>query len=162
MTLLIDAFNLIYKFDDLEDLMYAGHLARARQGLLEKLIASNALRKKPLEFIVFVDGKKMPGSEVRSDREGPIPVLYSHDLSADYLIRSYIEKSGRPRDFLVISSDKKIREHARASRCKSQASEDFAREIQNLLKTKEEEGAEKQENLSADEIAYWARLFGKK
>lgn len=162
MTFLIDAFNLIYKFDDLEDLMYTGKLAEARQGLLRKLVASNARRKKPLDYIVFVDGKKMPGSDLRSDTEGPIPVHYSHDLSADFLIRKYIEQTVRPRDFTVISSDKKVREHARASRCKSQSSEEFAREIQNLLREQSASPPEKEEGLSAEEVAYWARLFGKK
>ena len=37
MAILIDGFNLIYKFPDLEALMYEERLNDARKGLLSKL-----------------------------------------------------------------------------------------------------------------------------
>ncbi|EMO10988.1 YacP-like NYN domain protein [Leptospira borgpetersenii str. Noumea 25] len=53
----IDGFNLIYKFPDLEEYMVRNRLLEARQGLLER-IESYSQKKKEQTFHVFFDGKK--------------------------------------------------------------------------------------------------------
>ena len=84
MSLLIDGFNLIYKFSELESLMYMDRLQDAREGLLRILLSYQKIKKG--NITVVFDGKKEPSREIRSERVGGIDVYYSLDYSADYLI----------------------------------------------------------------------------
>ena len=91
MILLIDGFNLIYKFPELETLMYESKLNLAREGLL-KLLNQYKTKRGNTVIHVFFDGKKDKGSEVRRDEYGSIKVYFSHDVSADLLIKEYIKR----------------------------------------------------------------------
>jgi predicted RNA-binding protein with PIN domain len=68
MAYLIDGFNLIYKFPDLEELMIASRLDEARIGLLQKLKRYAAISKKAMG-VVF-DGKSSPRSRSPASATG--------------------------------------------------------------------------------------------
>lgn len=57
MHLVVDGFNLIYKFPELEAFMYSDRLREARVGLLRILEAYSSKIKNP-NIHVFFDGKK--------------------------------------------------------------------------------------------------------
>lgn len=160
MTLLIDAFNLIYKFPELEENMYRGQLAQARQGLLARLQQLQKRWKKPLEIHCFFDGKKQKGSEVRREVVHGLQIYYSHDLSADHLIKEYVRTYPRPGALNVISSDKEVLENARKFKCQRKTSEEFAAWVGEVLSARPTK-PEKDENLrlSAEDVAYWERMF---
>ncbi len=163
MTLLIDAFNLIYKFPDLEENMAHGQLVEARQGLLNRLLNLCQRWKKPLEIHCFFDGKKNKGSEVRRENLKQIQIYFSHDLSADHLIKEYIRTYPRPGALQVVSSDKDVLEAARKHKCVRKTSEEFAAWVNEVLEARPVK-PEKSENptVGADDVAYWEKLFREK
>ena len=57
MILLPDGFNLIYKFPELEGLMYESKLNLAREGLL-KILNQYKIKTRNTVIHVFFDGKR--------------------------------------------------------------------------------------------------------
>ncbi len=94
MAILIDGFNLIYKFPELEGMMYQGRLSDARIGLLNKLKEYRRITKS--KITVVFDGKKDQSFEVKSEKVQSIDVYYSLDYSADFLIKQFIKKDLNP------------------------------------------------------------------
>ncbi len=167
MPLLIDGFNLIYKFPDLEAMMYMGQLNTARAGLLEKLKEFQKIKKTAIS-VVF-DGKKDKTIETSSERIGKIDIYYSLDYSADYLIKQFIKKDLNPKMTTVITSDKDIIFFINRFGAKNITSEKFAESLNATIETyfKELElqkvAAEKENpSISEEEISYWQKLFRKK
>ena len=166
MSLLIDGFNLIYKFPELESKMYYGQLNPARSGLLEKLKEYQKI-KKSLVRVVF-DGKKDKSLETVSEKIGKIDVFYSLDYSADYLIKQFIKKEINPKMITVVTSDKDIISYITRRGAKNITSEKFAEIVTDTIeKAREEKELEKEisikENpsISDEEISYWQKLFKK-
>ncbi len=168
MALLIDGFNLIYKFPELESFMYYGQLNKAREGLLEILRDYQKIRKGGIT--VVYDGKKEPSIEIRSERIGSIDVYYSLDYSADYLIKQFIKKDMNPKMITVVTSDKDIIFYVNRFGAKNITSEKFAEHVKSVFDNSrlvEDEKREEQEkvnpSISDDEISYWQKIFsGKK
>ena len=166
MPLLIDGFNLIYKFPDLEALMYSSQLNAARAGLLEKLKEYQKLKKTAIR-VVF-DGKKDKAIETGSEKIGKIDVYYSLDYSADYLIKQFIKKDLNPKMTTVVTSDKDIIFYINRFGTKNITSEKFAEMVNTafaeFLEEKELQQitAEKENpSVSDEEISYWQKLFRK-
>jgi uncharacterized protein len=163
MVLLIDGFNLIYKFPDLEEKMLRGMLDDARSGLLDRLKEFQKLKKSRIR-IVF-DGKKGPSRKTRSERIGTIDVYYSLDYSADFLIKEFIKKDPNPKMTTVVSSDKDILFYVNRFSAKTMTSEKFADFVNKTIEEHYEENLpEKEDNpkVSEDEISFWERIFSKK
>ncbi|MCU0849238.1 MAG: NYN domain-containing protein [Spirochaetes bacterium] len=163
MPLLIDGFNLIYKFPDLEEKMYFGLLAEARNGLLEKLKEYQRI-KKPQIRVVF-DGKKEPSKDTKSEKSGSIDIYYSHDYSADYLIKEFIKKDLNPRMTTVVTSDKDIIFFVKRFRTGVMTSERFADLVNRTIEEdKKPREPEKEDDplVTEDEVSFWERLFRKK
>lgn len=167
MPLLIDGFNLIYKFPDLESKMYYGQLNEARAGLLEILKQYQKIKRSSIS-VVF-DGKKDKAIEITSEKVGRIDVYYSLDYSADFLIKQFIKKEANPKMTTVVTSDKDIIFYINRFGTKNITSEKFA-EIVNQTFTEYNEQIELQRvssekenpSVSDDEISYWQKLFRKK
>ncbi len=163
MVLLIDGFNLMYKFPDLEEKMLLGQLNEARAGLLDRLKEFQKIKKSQIR-VVF-DGKKKPSHNVRTEKVGKIDVYYSLDYSADFLIKEFIKKDPNPKMSTVVTSDKDILFYVNRFKAKTMTSEKFA---DFVTKSIEEHYAEvlpeKEDNpdVSAEEISFWERLFSKK
>ncbi|PNV74822.1 RNA-binding protein [Leptospira inadai serovar Lyme] len=161
MHLVVDGFNLIYKFPELEAFMYSDRLREARVGLLRILEAYSSKIKNP-NIHVFFDGKKEKGSEVRKDAYGNIQVYFSQDLKADDLIKDYIKYSPRPSELFIVSSDQEILLFAKRLGSKTITSEDFAAKVADAFSEKPrpmEKDSERK--LSPGEILYWKELFKK-
>ncbi len=164
MPLLIDGFNLLYKFPELEELMYLEKLNEARKGLLERLREYYSIKK--VRIRVVFDGRRNPMDALKSERSGAIDVFYSIDYSADFLIKEFIKKDPNPKMTTVVTSDKDILFYVNRFKARTMTSEKFA---DHLNKTIEEYYAEKtvekEEDpvLSEDEVSFWERIFrGKK
>lgn len=165
--MLIDGFNLIYKFPDLEAMMYVSQLNAARAGLLGKLKEYQKIKK--VAISVVFDGKKDKTIETTSERIGKIDIYYSLDYSADYLIKQFIKKDINPKMTTVITSDKDIIFFINRFGAKNITSEKFA-EIVNTTIDEYYAGLELQKvtaekenpSVTEEEISYWQKLFRKK
>lgn len=167
MALLIDGFNLIYKFPELESRMCYGQLNSAREGLLEILRDYQKLRKGGIT-VVF-DGKKEPSLEIRSEKIGSIDVYYSIDYSADFIIKQFIKKDSNPKMITVVTSDKDIIFYINRFGAKNITSEKFAEHVKSVFESsrlqqelKQEESDKMNPSITDDEITYWQKLFTKK
>ena len=164
MFLVIDGFNLIYKFIELEEYIYYDKLDEAKLGLLKILEKFQKKRKQNTHIYVFFDGKKTKGSTVVDDEFGEIKIHYSHDLTADHYIKLYVRSQPNPGSITVVSSDKNIMLFCQKYKAKVQKSEDFAKWVESFFKEEEKELEEKSESikLSEKEIDYWKKLFSQK
>ena len=166
VSLLIDGFNLIYKFPDLEAKMCYNQLNSARAGLLNKLKEYQSI-KKTIIRVVF-DGRKDKSIETANERVGKIDVYYSLDYSADHLIKQFIKKDVNPKMTTVVTSDKDIIFYINRFGAKNITSERFAdmmnaAQLEFLEKQELERVTAEKENpaISEEEISYWQELFKK-
>ncbi|HOT45933.1 MAG TPA: NYN domain-containing protein [Spirochaetota bacterium] len=163
MVLLIDGFNLMYKFPDLEEKMLRGELNEARAGLLDRLKKFQKIKKSQIR-VVF-DGKKNPSHNVRTEKVGTIDVYYSLDYSADFLIKEFIKKDPNPKMSTVVTSDKDILFYVNRFKAKTMTSEKFADFVTRTIEEQYiEKLPEKEDNpdVSDEEISFWERLFTRK
>lgn len=160
MAILIDGLNLIYKFPELEELMYRGMLSEARRDLLDKLKEYQRITGSHIR-VVF-DGKKEVFLDIKSERVGKIDVYYSLHYSADYLIKEFIKKDLNPRMATVVTSDRDIILFVSRFKAKVRSSEEFAGHVNETIeKWREAQLPEKDENpiLSEEEISFWLEQF---
>jgi uncharacterized protein len=160
MSLLIDGFNLIYKFPELEGLMYRNRLQEARKGLLEKLKKYQELTRYKIR-VVF-DGKKDKSLDMKSEKLSGIDVFYSLDFSADFLIKEFIRKDLNPRMTIVVTSDKGILDFVTRFKAKTKTSDEFVKHINRIfIKTEEAVELDKEDDplISDEEINYWEKQF---
>ena len=163
MALLIDGFNLIYKFPDLEHLMYINKLNKARTGLIEKLKKYHAGRKE--KIIVSFDGKRNPGDNTEREEIEGIDIYYSLHLSADFILKEFIKQSVSPRTITLITSDKEIRFFANPFRVKSITSEDFASQLLKRLQEQQHKILPEKEidpKIPPEEVSFWERMLSRK
>ncbi|MFH0974940.1 MAG: NYN domain-containing protein [Spirochaetota bacterium] len=162
MAILIDGFNLIYKFPELERLMYAGNLSGARIGLLNKLKEYRNITK--LNITVIFDGKKDQSLEIKKECIKSIDVYYSLDYSADFLIKQFVKKDLNPRMITVVTSDKDIIDYVIRFKAKVKTSDDFFKHINATIAAYcDSPEPEKNENpvLDEEEILFWENQFKK-
>jgi len=163
MAFLIDGFNLIYKFPDLERMMYQNRLSDARRGLLTKLKEYQSITK--AKITVVFDGKKDVSLEINKEKVQSIDVYYSLDYSADFIIKQFVKKDINPRMTTVVTSDKDIIDFVFRFKAKVKTSEEFFKQynetIESYLNIIEPEKDENL-NLSEEEIYYWEEQFKKK
>lgn len=167
MALLVDGLNLIYKFPELEAMMYYSQLDNAREGLLDILKRYQKLRKGGIS--VFFDGRKGPSNETKSEKSGTIDVYYSLDYSADFLIKQFVKKDTNPKMLTVVTSDKDIIFYINRFGAKNITSEKFAEHVNTVFKEFQEEQEQarvsmEKENpdISQDELSYWQKIFSRK
>ena len=164
MIVLVDAFNLMYKFDDLEDAMHGRELAKARRGLESRFSAYRARHKQPPEIHLFFDGKQNQGDHTKRESRGGLQIYFSHDLSADHLIKEFIKRSPKPAELLVVTSDKDIIHFARRYKVRRKTSEEFAVELDALLQNEGPPKPEKdlEPNVSEEDVSFWMKAFKRK
>ena len=162
MGILIDGFNLIYKFPELEELMYAGKLSEARKGLLGILKEYHNI--KPISMRVVFDGKRNQGDNLRQETIGPFTVYYSHDFSADHLIKEFVKHDRNPRMMKIVTSDNDIISYVSRFHATALKSEEFAEQVKLAIeKSINEKQPEKDPDptLSEEELSYWEEVFKK-
>jgi uncharacterized protein len=160
MAILIDGYNLIYKFPDLEGLMYLSKLIEARTGLLNILKQYQNITK--ARITVVFDGKKDISVEIKKENIRSIDVYYSLDYSADFIIKQFIKLDLNPRMTTVVTSDKDIIKYVTRFKAKIKTSEEFFTEINKTIDAYYESlEPEKEENpvLDEDDVSFWENQF---
>ncbi len=163
MAILIDGFNLIYKFPHLEEKMYRGKLNEARDGLLDILKEYRKIKKQHIR-VVF-DGKKAPSHDLRSEKIGTIDVYYSLDYSADFLIKEFIKKDPNPKMATVVTSDNDIIFFVNRFKTRVIKSEKFAVLVTEAIEEQHAETVQEKEDdpvLTKDDISFWEKNFKRK
>ncbi len=159
MPLLIDGFNLMYKFPELEQKMYLSHLNDARDGLLVILKEYQKIKKSTIR-VVF-DGKKNPSINLKREKSGTIDIYYSLEYSADYLIKQFIKKDLNPKMTTVITSDKEIIFYVKRFGAKVMESEKFSELVNKTISQYRGELDLKKELKDKEnpDISYWQKVF---
>lgn len=159
MILVLDGFNVIYKFPEFEEDMVRGQLESAMRGLTSYMAF---LRKSypKMEIHIFFDGRRSRGDDTFRDYESGIHTYYSIDESADHLIREFVESKFGGEQIRVVSSDKQVRQYAKAHRCELQSSEEFYEWYGKATAPKPGRVAEKPDRqMSSREVEDWMKLF---
>ncbi len=160
MFLLIDAFNLIYKFPDLELCMYQDRLEDARNGLLE-ILQEVKSKSEDLRILLFVDGVKAKGDlETYQEEKDGIQIFYSHEKEADDIIRVYIMENAAPNLLTLVTSDKKVIQFAKQFKVKCITSEAYSRTVREILENaKPDDPCLDKIGISDSDISEWMNTF---
>ncbi len=157
--ILIDGFNLMYKFSETDEHMHRGELAIAMNKMIS--IAGDYAKSAKKDLTIIFDGKKNEGDPVKNEKKKGIKIEYSHDLSADFLIMQKIKKDKEPKMITVVTSDNEILFFLNRFHTPSIKSEDFAEIIKAEFAEPEVIISEKDENvkLNEDEVSFWEKMF---
>lgn len=151
MPYLIDGHNLIPKLgldlNAIEDEM----------ALVEKLNQFCRISRRN-QVEVFFDNARPGGSE--KQKMGMVSVLFvRRPMIADEAIRLRLKKlKNDARNWIVVSSDRRVQAEARAAGAKPINSEEFADEVIDALRSGPTR--EDKTSTSASEISEWLSLFG--
>ena len=160
--ILIDGFNLIYKFPELEEKMRRNDLEGAMKGLTAQV--SQFAKKHGKLCTIIYDGKKKEGVNVESETSGGIRIIYSINCTADYVIMQAIKNDKEPKMTTVVTSDRGIIGYLKKFGTPVISSDDFS----EIIGQCEAEIADETENkpvdvnLTADEMHYWEDIFIKR
>jgi predicted RNA-binding protein with PIN domain len=136
---------------------------RSKYNLIAKLLIFNKIQK--VKIIVVFDGP--PDPEI-TDQNFPAKSLTVHypdrGQNADGIIKDIISKRARERRFYVVSSDREIKDYARANGIKPLSCEEFNTQLKKALKeNKDLKEMEKETQLPSPlEIDHWVDIFKKK
>lgn len=161
MILVLDGFNVLYKFPEFEEMMVRGQLEPAMRGLIQYMSPIKKSYPK-MEIHIFFDGRRSKGDDTFRDFVGGIHVYYSIDESADYLIKEFVESKFGGEQVRVVSSDKQVRHSAKIQKCELQSSEDFAIWYNKVNTPKRDAIVEKPNGgLNKSEVDGWISFFKK-
>jgi predicted RNA-binding protein with PIN domain len=150
---IVDGYNLLHCFRDLGRLANRD-LENARDRLVSRLGAFRG-RKRIRMWVVF-DGKGRPGHIEQGQRFG-VRVVFSGPVSADRRIIQLLQQEKNPRAWTVVSSDRWVKDHARAAGANVTGSGAFADSIRSVPGTAGKE-PEKPEMKPGD-VAEWEEYF---
>ncbi len=152
MILIIDGHNLIPKMpgmqlSDLDD-----------ESQLVQYIREYCRRKR-VRAEVFFDGA-LPGSKPASGG-GMVHVHYVRKgKTADSAMIGHLEKQGKAaRNYLVVSSDRRVQTEVKALGSQTTSSEQFASEVINTLSQIEIYSKDEGAPVAADEVEKWLKIF---
>ena len=128
----IDAFNLIHSVPELSD------SSTPRSDLLAFLKSAKLEGSSTNRVVVVFDGYPAEGA----DRERLYEVIFSKNRTADDAIRDYLDKSEHPRQAVVVSDDREVRDFARARGARPMKNEEFLQRRPKRAKSarREEDG----------------------
>ncbi len=154
MAYLIDGNNLLGRIsrEELQD-------RRGRDGLVVRLLAFQKVVRRRI-FLVF-DGK--PEDELAEVRVNDKFTIHYPDegSSADDVIKNILDGLTDKRNFFVVSSDRDIKDFARARGIRSMDSDEFFRDLKKALRErkKQREMEKRVSEPSSLEIRLWDEVF---
>lgn len=153
MPYLIDGHNLIPKLSGM-DLRQMDD----EQRLVDVLSAFRRARPTPIE--VFFD-QAAPGSAGKRQQGGITIHFVFRTSSADQAIARRLASLGKAaRNWTVVTSDRRVQEEARSHQAGVISSEDFARQLQQVLRSAGSSTASEVREVDPAEMEEWLKLFG--
>ena len=122
-------------------------------------------RQKKTRVLVVFDGNPVSDFIDERFRKKYFSVLFpSFDQNADEVIKEIVSKQTDLRRFFVVSSDREIKNFAKAKGAKALSCEEFERELKSALKEHRESQAEEKKVApsSSFEINQWLKIFKNK
>ena len=155
MTLIIDGHNLIPKIPGLR-------LSDPEDECKLTGLIQEYCRLKRSNAELFFDGAP-PGINNKSNG-GLVHVHYIRKgLTADQAMINFLSAKGKSsRNFILISSDRRVQIEARSLGCAILTSDQFAAELINILSGKIENKKKQETSLSPQEVNEWLELFSHK
>jgi len=136
---------------------------QSKHRLISKLLRFQ--RQKRTRVLVVFDGNPDPDFVDKRFRRKFFSVIFpSFDQNADEVIKEIISKETDLRRFFVVSSDREIKNFAKAQGAKPLSCREFERELKSVLKEHRESQAEEKKValLSSFEIDQWLKIFKNK
>jgi predicted RNA-binding protein with PIN domain len=157
MAYLIDGNNLLGRI--------APHELRephGREGLVGRLLAYQRVTR--ARILLVFDGNPEPEPTTITVNPKFTILFPGEGQSADDLIQDIVRRQTDRRRFFVVSSDRTIREFAKASGVAPVTSETFARELREALKErkKQKEMEKRTDSPSPLEVNLWDEVFKSK
>jgi len=167
MRLLIDGYNLMYALGLLGRRLGPDGLRKVRHRFLNDL----ADRIEPVEAhqtTVVFDASAAPEGASREARHKGLTVVFAvDDEDADSRIEWLIAHHSAPKGLTVVSSDHRVQQAASRRRAKVVSAEQFWSDLEDRKARKDrrppppqEDVEERPTQVSAQEAAHWARVFG--
>jgi predicted RNA-binding protein with PIN domain len=161
-TIIIDAYNLIHKIDELRTL-----LSQDQDICVDTMITKlqSHFYQKGYKVVLVFDGMG------KNKHQGNIEVKFSKTQvgnkyeNADALIKVLIDKSRSPKLVLVVSSDREVTAYAKISGCKIQSGDSFWGEVKDqriIRRDAYRESKEKPDHVTKGEVDYFLKEFNKK
>lgn len=163
MRILIDGYNLLHVSGILRRGLGPGSLERARNALLNRLVALLSPEER-VETVIVFDAKEGPRDlPTELDHQG-ILVRFARDFEeADDLLEYLIRTHSAPRQLLVVSSDHRVQKAAKRRRAKVNDSEPWLNQL-HLTETDTEveeiSPDPKRDPLDPRQVVKWMREFG--
>ena len=119
MKIIIDGYNLMYRME------LTGSLEQKREKLLIALAEFMAVN--PNEILLVFDGGKYPSHHRGKDAKYGIKIFYSAqgETADDYIMEMVEKRTGKAKMHLIVSSDRKITDHAKEHFMKVMTSDEF-------------------------------------
>lgn len=153
MPYIIDGHNLIPKIPNvhLQDIDDEVHLVKMLQEFCR-------IKRKQVE--VYFDNAP-PGSPSARNYGSVIARFIREGNTADQAIRRKLKRlGGEARNWSVVSSDREVKDAARAARAMIISAEDFASQLLEVLGDTGIEPSDAEGKLNAQEVEDWMRIFG--
>lgn len=157
MAYLIDGNNLMGEADP-----YFKFDSSSRGKIIARLLLFQRITRRRI-FLVF-DGKP-PINEKVFQLNPKFTIHFPEPgQSADELIEEMLDKKNDRRYYILVSSDRVLRETARSKGTRSISTLEFLKELKKILKDHQEERElrKQADNSTALEISLWGELFSKK
>jgi predicted RNA-binding protein with PIN domain len=157
---LVDGYNLLFHLGLLDRRGGAQALEQARQRLLD-LVAETLGKEDADVTVVFDSGRSSSHRRAPQDCHG-VHVLYaSRGEEADDVIEGLIAGSASPRQLIVVSNDRRLKEAARRRGAQSMSCEDFLDQREKpATRPAPAVEPERAGPKSRDEIRRWLAEFG--
>jgi predicted RNA-binding protein with PIN domain len=165
---IIDGYNLLHTLGTRRSLGGPGNLQRARESLAGRIAARMSPEEQAQTTIVFDANNENCDHPAETEVQG-IKVLFAKDFEdADSMIEHMLRKHSAPQSVTVVSNDRRVRQAAERRRARSVGCESWFEELmaRRSAGPAEEADHESEEQrlrdgeLSAEERAVWANLFG--
>jgi predicted RNA-binding protein with PIN domain len=161
MKYLIDGYNLLHALGILHGRVGPTGLLKARLGLLGLL--SSGYRDEASQVTVIFDASHAPPGASEAEEHHGIQVRFAvHEEQADDLIESLIEHHSAPRQLVVVSDDRRIREAAQRRRSTAWSCFEFLESLKKR-RTRRSVAAASPENkrgaLTQAEREFWLKEF---
>lgn len=119
MKIIIDGYNLMYRME------VTGTLEQKRERMLEAL--AEFLTINPAEMLVVFDGKNNPSMHRGKEVKHGIKIFYSAngEIADDYIMEMIEKRTGKAKNYLIVSSDRQITSFAKEHFMKIMTSDEF-------------------------------------
>lgn len=151
---LIDGYNLLHRLPGLARLVETD-IEGARDRLVRMLAAFRA--RKRIRVTVVFDGRMSAGGPATDHTLG-VEKVFAGPLSADERIVQMIRRSRQPRAWVVVSSDRWVKENASDHGARTISSERFA-ELVTAAPTPSTMSVDGKPEMSQQDVAQWEEYF---